>query len=316
MFAELRELRSSRAIRNARIPREKPLMTIRHMRIFITVYQEMNITKAAELLHMTQPAVTRSIKELENYYGLRLFERINHRLYRTRSGDELYARALHIIESFDDLEKGLRNWDYFGVFRVGASITLGTSFLPGVIREFQFMYPHLKIHASISNASNIRQGILDNTLDVALVEGAISSEYICTEFLAQSRLRLILPAGHPLLQKQEPLLKDILEYPLLLRENGSAGRAFLDHVFAAHGLTTEPAWESASTQALIQAVAAGIGISILPEPLVKASVKDGVVTALDLKDEAFVRENYIAWHQQKYLSHTAKEFMELCHRMV
>ena len=84
-------------------------MTIKHLRIFVTVYQEGNVTRAASLLHMTQPAVTRSIQELENHYGIRLFERINHKLYRTKRGEDLYARALHILDSFDDLEKEFQN---------------------------------------------------------------------------------------------------------------------------------------------------------------------------------------------------------------
>lgn len=79
-------------------------MTLKHLRIFVTVYREMNITKAADLLHMTQPAVSRSIQELENYYGIRLFERINRRLYRTKESEEIYVRALHIVNSFHDME--------------------------------------------------------------------------------------------------------------------------------------------------------------------------------------------------------------------
>ena len=74
-------------------------MTLRHMRIFIVVYQEMNITKASNKLHMTQPAVTRAIKEIETHYDIQLFERLNHKLYRTRISDELYSHALHIVNS-------------------------------------------------------------------------------------------------------------------------------------------------------------------------------------------------------------------------
>ena len=105
-------------------------MTIRHMKIFLEVYRLENITQAAKTLHMTQPAVTRTIQEIEQHYGVRLFDRMNRRLFVTEAGRQFYAQALHIVESFDRMEKGLLNGDAFGVLRVGASISLGNFFLP------------------------------------------------------------------------------------------------------------------------------------------------------------------------------------------
>lgn len=290
-------------------------MTIKHLRIFVTVYQEGNVTRAASLLHMTQPAVTRSIQELENHYGIRLFERINHKLYRTKRGEDLYARALHILDSFDDLEKEFQNWDELGILRVGASITLGSILLPKLIQAFSALHPGLQIKATVSNTAAIQQGILDNTLDIALIEGTTSSEYICSDFLAKDSLRLIVPPGHPLSRKDRVSFTELSAYPILLRENGSAGRIFLDHIFAFHGLSIEPAWESVSTQALINAVAAGLGISILPERLVKPDIDAGHVATINLTDENFIRQNYIIWHRQKYLTATTEEFISLCKEM-
>lgn len=291
-------------------------MTIRHIRIFAVVYQEMNVTRAAEILHMTQPAVTRSIQELEHYYGIRLFERINHRLFKTESGKELYARALHIIESFDELEKGIKNWDEFGILRVGASITIGNFILPALVSKFQNSHPKLQIKVTISNTAAIQEAILDNNIDLALVEGTISSEYITTELLAEDHLCLILPKNHPLCTAECIQLKDLTAYPLLLRENGSAGRTFLNHVFAFHGIDFEPRWESASTQALVKAVSSGLGISILPMQLVTQDIDAGTVVSRIVKDEPFIRQNYIIWHQQKFLTRTAKEFIALSHSLV
>ncbi len=289
-------------------------MTIRHMRIFTAVYQEMSITKAADRLHMTQPAVTRAVQELENYYGIRLFERINHRLFRTKGGDELYARALHIVETFDDLEKEIKNWDELGVLRVGGSVTIGNFVLPDVVSQFQTLHPNLRVKVKISNAESIQQDILENRIDLALIEGggaAVEGQIVC-ETLSQSRLCLILRPDHPLLRAEEIYLRDLTEYPLLLREEGSAVRAFLNHVFAVHGADMEPMWESSSTQALIRAVSAGLGISILPEMLVVNDVASGTVVSRPVKDEAFVRENQMIWHKQKFLTNSAREFIGLC----
>lgn len=118
-------------------------MTLRHMKIFLAVYQTQHITKAAQQLRMTQPAVTRAIQEIESYYGIRLFERINRKLYITQTGTMFYTYAVHIVDSFDQMEKGLRDWDQLGLLRVGTTIALGTDLLPRVLVRFQQSHPNL-----------------------------------------------------------------------------------------------------------------------------------------------------------------------------
>lgn len=291
-------------------------MTLKHLKIFITVYQEMSITHAAEKLHMTQPAVTRSIQEIENYYGVSLFERMNHRLYKTESGNRLYAGALHIVDSFEDLEKEMSDWNESGILNVGGNVTLGNTFLPTAASSFQKEYPKLQLKITISNSAFLQQALLNNQLDIALIEGNVSSEYLFTELLSENRLLLILPKNHPLNEADKIYLKDLSRCPLLLRETGSSSRAFLDHIFAFHGITIAPMWESMSTQAIIKAVTNGLGISILPEPLVAEPVRSGLVTARTVEDESFMRKNYIVWHQQKRLNKSIKAFIAICHALV
>lgn len=291
-------------------------MTLKHLKIFITVYQEMSITHAAEKLHMTQPAVTRSIQEIENYYGVSLFERMNHRLYKTESGNRLYAGALHIVDSFEDLEKEMSDWNESGILNVGGNVTLGNTFLPAAASSFQKEYPKLQLKITISNSAFLQQALLNNQLDIALIEGNVSSEYLFTELLSENRLLLILPKNHPLNEADKIYLKDLSRCPLLLRETGSSSRAFLDHIFAFHGITIAPMWESMSTQAIIKAVTNGLGISILPEPLVAEPVRSGLVTARTVEDESFMRKNYIVWHQQKRLNKSIRAFINICHSLV
>ncbi len=287
-------------------------MTVRHMKIFIEVYRTENITRAAALLHMTQPAVTRAVQELERYYGVRLFERINRRLSVTESGKQLYAHAVHIVNSFDEMEKGLRNWDEMGVLRIGASITLGNFLLPDLTVQFKKRHPDLQIRVQISNGARIQQALLDNRLDLAMIEGAVSEEHLHTEAFTQDRLVLILPPGHPLCTARNIRLQDLSGYDFLLRERGSAGRTFLDHVFAVHGLALTPAWESTSTHAIIKAVHAGIGISFLPEQLVKEEIASGLVVTREIEDEEFTRKHFLVWHENKFLSPSAQSFIQLC----
>lgn len=304
------------ADQSARIGVEDDSMTLKHLRIFIAVHQEMNITKAAARLHMTQPAVSRAIQEMEQYYGVRLFERMNHRLFQTECGRSLYDRALHIVDSFDSMETELRDWGSSGRIRVGSSITIGNYSLSAIISSFQEKHPAVQVHATISNTANIELAVLDNELDLGLIEDYPVNPSLIASPLAHDHLSLILPVGHPLCRTERICIRDITAYPLLLREKGSAGRSFLDHVFAVHGLSCTPLWESSSTQALVRGVSAGLGLSLLPDRLVRADIESGAVATRPVEDESFTRTSYLIWHEQKYLSDLLKEFIALSQTVI
>lgn len=289
-------------------------MTIRHMKIFIEVYQTGNMTRAAEKLYMTQPVVSRTIQELERYYGVKLFERINQRLSITEAGHQFYSYALHIIDSFDQMEKSLRDWDELGVIRVGASVTLGSILLPKVLKSYQNVHSGIKVIATVTNGTKLQNMLENNELDFALIEGGIASENLVTEELGEDRLILLLPQDSDLMSQKKLHLSDLIAYPFLLREKESISRILIDHIFALHNLTISPLMESVSTHAIVQGVHEGLGISFMPEHLVKHSVESGFVASMLVEDEDFQRKNYIVWHKNKLLPKSAKDFIALCHK--
>lgn len=280
------------------------------MKIFIAVYRAGNVTKAAEALYMTQPAVTRAIQELERHYGTRLFDRINRRLYVTEAGRQLYAYALHIVDSFAQLEQRLGNWDETGVLHIGASVTVGNFLLPRVLDTLRERHGGLRVRAVISNGQTLQEKLLDNQLDFAVIEESVRHDHLCSACIGQDRLVPVLPPGSPY-KDRAPALAELAGQALLLREPGSAGRSFLDHVFAAHGLCAEPVLESVSTQALVQAVHRGLGISFLPERLVRPAIEGAYVATCRVADEDLVRGNHLVWHRHKFLTAPAKEAMKL-----
>lgn len=285
-------------------------MTLRHLRVFLAVYQTQNVTRAAERLHMTQPTVTRAVQELERYYGVRLFERINRRLYITQSGRQLYARAVHIVGSFDRMEKELKNWDEFGLLRIGATPTLASVLLPKTLMTFEKKHPKLRVRCSVENGTHLQEALADDRLDFALIEGEVAAEHLHAEPFSEDRLILLLPPDDPRRNAPALTLRELAESPLLLREKGSMGRSFLDRVFAAHDLPLEPLMESISTHAIIQAVHAGLGISFLPQRLIRHSVESGFVATRAVDDEPFVRRNFAVWHEDKFLTRSARELLE------
>ncbi len=286
-------------------------MTLRHMKIFVAVFRHSNITKAAQELHLAQPSVSLAIKELENYYGIRLFERIGKRISPTEGGKEFFGYSLHIVSLFEEMEKRMKNWDVSGTIRIGSSITIGTHILPGLIRNYQAEFPDLKINAIISNSSTIENHILDNTIDLGLIETQPEHEDIQAVPFMKDSLCAVVGCSHPLAKESSVTLSDLAQYPFLMREKGSAGREILDSYFSIQQLNVRPAWESSSTQAIVKGVAEGLGVAVLPYLLVEKDIQEKTVRMLPFT-RPLSRDLNIIYHKSKYLTPNMKAFLSLC----
>ena len=165
----------------------------------------MNVTRAAENLYMTQPAVSRAIREIEQTYSIRLFERLNQRLYLTDSGRRMHAYAVHIVDTFDRMERELSDGDERGVLRVGASITLGNYELPAVARRMKQERPGIRLQATVANVDTLKDMLLDNRLDRGHDRSADRSPRFDgrSRFPATSWL-LILPPESPAAAERPP----------------------------------------------------------------------------------------------------------------
>ncbi|MGL5694691.1 MAG: LysR family transcriptional regulator, partial [Peptostreptococcaceae bacterium] len=149
-------------------------MSIRHLRIFIMVAECGKMSVAAEKLFITQPSVSQVIKEIEDYYGIRLFERLSKRLHITESGELLLKYAKHIVESFDDMERILKYKGQHVSLRIGATITVGNCILNDIIDKVEKENPQISTKVTINNTDIIENMLLNSELDVAIVEGIIS----------------------------------------------------------------------------------------------------------------------------------------------
>lgn len=286
-------------------------MTLRHMKIFVTVYQNKGITKASEMLHLAQPSVSLAIRELEEYYGIHLFERIGRRIFPTECGKDFYGYALHIVSLFDEMEKKVRNWDTIGTLRIGASVTIGTHLLPGIIQRASALFPDLTIEVFINNSTSIEEHILDNTIDIGLIENRPELPEVVFEPFMKDSLCAVVPPGHPLNRKRSVTLPQLAKYPMLMREHGSAGREILDACFALKQITVHPLWESSSTQAIVKGVAAGIGISVLPYLLVEKDIQEHLIAQIPVTPP-LQRDFNIIYHKSKYLTGNMHAFINAC----
>lgn len=289
-------------------------MTLRHMRIFVSVFQSGGITKAAHSLHLAQPSVSLAIREMEDYYGIHLFERIGRHIFPTEAGKELYGYALHIVSLVEEMEKKIKNWDNIGTLRVGTSVTIGTYILPALITKSKENFPGLTIEALIHNSEKIERCILNNGIDIGLIETRPEHPDIVYEPFMKDSLVAIAAPSHQLAAEQNVTLSRLAQFPLLLREKGSAGRDVLDACFSLEQITARPLWESASTQAIIRGVAEGIGVAVLPSLLVEKDIAKHSVIQVPLA-HPLRRDFHIIYHKSKYLTSNMKGFLQLCKKM-
>lgn len=288
-------------------------MTIRHLKIFLSVCEcSFNTTKAAEKLHMSQPAVSLAIKELEQHYGVILFDRIGRRLKITEAGQRLTEYASHIISLFDDMEKGMKDWDSFGMIRIGASITIGSQFFPNYVKAFYNRFPGTEINATIGPSEQLEQKIINNELDLALIEGVPHAPSLIAEEYMEDHLTVICPANDNYYQGKRFSVDEFRQQRFLLREHGSGTRETFDHTVEAAGFSVVPAWEAMSTTALVNAVINGLGIAVLPYRMVIGPLKRGLIVSASVKGLSFKRKYQIIYHREKRLTSSARAFIDLC----
>lgn len=288
-------------------------MTIRHIIIFRTVCENgYNFTKAAEALHMTQPAVSLAMKELEQYYGVHLFDRIGRRLQITDVGKHFLQYSIHISDLFSDMETGLRDWDSKGILRIGASITIGSQFLPGYVKAFSEVCPGIDVRVTIEQSERLEQKILANELDFALIEGVVHDSRIVSEAYMEDRLSVICAADQGWTQGQIISVEDFQKQRFLLREKGSGTREVFDHVATQAGIHIVPVWEAMSTTALVNATINGLGISVLPHRMILSAWRQGLIYTVQVEGLSFSRNFHIIRHKDKFLTASAERFIALC----
>ena len=282
------------------------------MIIFRTVCEsDYNSTKAADQLHMTQPAISLAIKELEQYYGVRLFDRIGRRLKITDSGKLFLQYAIHITDLFDDMETGLRDWDSKGILRVGASITIGSQFMPGYVKAYSDICPGIDVRVVVEQSDTLEHKILTNALDFALIEGIPRDPRIIAEAYMQDQLSVLCSADKGWKQGQTISRQEFKKQRLLLREKGSGTRDVFDRVTAQAGIHITPAWEAMSTSTLINAAITGLGIAVLPSRMIQPALDSGQIITVNVEGLDFKRNFYVIRHKDKFLMPSAEKFIAL-----
>ena len=207
-------------------------MTLRHLKIFITVCDAGSMTAAAKKLYISQPSVSQAISELEAHYHTRLFERLGRKLYITEAGKKLLSYARHILSLTEQAERELNDLNKSGTLRLGASMTIGTYLLNDMIKSFLSIYPDVQILTTVDNTKVIEEMLLSDQLDLALVEGPVHSADIVEETFRKDELVLICSPEHPWAAKKQIEMQELNNCSFIVREEGSGTREIFEIAMA------------------------------------------------------------------------------------
>jgi DNA-binding transcriptional LysR family regulator len=236
---------------------------------------------------MTQPAVTFQVRQLEEYFNTRLFDRTHNRISLTEAGERVYLYADKIFALYSEMENSVRDLtgEVSGVLLVGASTTIAEYMLPALLGDFKAKYPEVQIRLQVANTDGVVSMIENNVIDLGVVEAPVANKNLVVESCRSDKMVLVVPNNHPLASEDKVEITRLLDYPYICREEGSGTReVMLESLIEAgadpHQLNI--VMELGSPEAVKGAVEAGMGISILSRATIEKELKLNTLVAIDL----------------------------------
>ncbi|MEY8732361.1 LysR substrate-binding domain-containing protein [Peribacillus frigoritolerans] len=261
-------------------------MKLENLKMFCLVVDEGSISQAARFSFLSQPAVTRQIHQLENYYNTLLFDREEGRLRVTEAGKLLYPFAKAIVNDFNHSKEVIQQstGKYNANLIVGASLTIGEYLLPSLLGRFKKQQPEIKVTLTIKNTPRVLEDLSNDVIDLALVEGLVENTDFIVDKFAEDELILVCPSDHPWKDRKEIQLEELGNERMIWRESISGTRLIVENMLREHGVLEkiESYMEIGSTQAIKSAVEAGLGISILPRLTVARELEQGFLREVNI----------------------------------
>lgn len=287
-------------------------VTIRHLKIFVTVVKCGKMREAANTLFLSQPTISQAIRELEAHYGVKLFERLSHKLYVTQDGERLFQQAQHIIDAFEGLDAVMKQAASSSVLRIGGSVTVGTCLLHTLVTQLESSLEHIEAKVVINNTSHIEEQILNNTIDIGVVEGLVKNKNIMNIPIYEDELVIVAGKEHPFYQVKELSISQLEGQAFVSREEGSIERNQYEQYLLENGIELKQAWSCTNTDAIKRAVMNGRGLAILSKLLVEKEVAKKELSIVTIKDIKMSRDIQLIYHKDKFLSQPMQTFISIC----
>jgi len=288
-------------------------MNLNQLRIFAEVAHAGSITRAARRLKVSQPAVSKQISELEERLGVALFDRGARGVQVTHAGRalEVHARRIFAVEKAAEDELAEMAGLTRGRLSIGASTTIGSYLIPGVFGRFHRLHPSVKLELEIANTAVIQTALLEGHLDLGLTEGFVPSTALSVEHVASDEMVLIVAPNHPLAATASVSARQLLHVPFIMRERGSGTRDVIEASLAQLDIEIEPTMALGSTEAVKNAVAAGLGVAMVSKLTVELELATGRLLTVDVNDLKIRRALHLLRLQRKRQSPAIEAFATL-----
>ncbi len=288
-------------------------MNFYQLAYFKKVSETNSISRAAEELLITQPAVSKQIKALEDELSVRLFDRIGKKVYLTRTGEVLYSHADRILRSVEEAKTAVRDMsaECSGELVIGTSDHISIHRLPGVLKTFINAFPKVELKLRCHRSETILDMVNRNLVDLGVITLPRPAPHLVTKIIWKDPMSVVFLKDHPLAAFQTVRLRDVAKYGMILTEAGTETRRMIDEAFSRKGLAPNIAMEAAYLETVKSLVKAGLGISVLPNKAVETEVQGGVLAKSTIADATLSRDLGVVYLKGKFLSKPAKEYLKM-----
>jgi DNA-binding transcriptional LysR family regulator len=289
-------------------------MADRRLQVFHAVAKHLSFTKAAEALFMTQPAVTFQIKQLEEHYNSRLFDRGHGRISLTPAGVVVQEYAERILGLSAELETRLKEMtgEVAGPLLVGASTTIAEFLLPRVLGEFKSSYPKVVPRLFVANSEAVQDRVVEHTLDIGFIEAATHHPSVVIDVCCEDELHAVCAPTHPLAKLKSVTPKALTQYPFISREPGSGTREVIDRYFEKAGIRPEAmqvVMELGSPEALKGLATTGLGFTIMSGAAVAKEFRRGELARIPLAPR-LIRNFSVVYPKERFRSRLVNTFVQ------
>jgi len=293
------------------------MIDLERLTVFRAVAQARNFTRAADLVHLTQPGVSKHIKHMEDYLGVPLFDRLGRRVALTQAGEILLEATEEVFALVEAAEQRIRDLSGMraGRIRVAASFPIAIYILPQVVAAFRKTYPAVNLKLQMSTSADIKTEVLANRADIGLVSSEVHDPRLLARQFRSDDLVVIVPRNHRWANSRQILAKDLLTETFIVAARGAGVRAIIEERLRAKGLALENVLNFVNSEGVKHAVEAGLGISVQPRSIVQREIATGSLRALALGDiDASIRYFFV-YLRKKHLTAADEAFLSVLTRM-
>ena len=288
-------------------------MNLNQLKIFYTAVKEGNLSAAAEVLFITQPAVTKSIQRLQEHYELKFIDYVGRKLVLTDAGQALYKIAENIFEMENYAEESIKDFKERkrGHIRILASESFGDYYLPEVVIPFCKAHPLVQVSMNILPTELVVENTAGLKCDVGFISYAVRHEKLTVREVLEDELVIITSKRHPLKGKRVLRPNDLEGQSMIMHEEGSAPRRAIDDFLQRHGITVKIPMELTSNRAIKRAVEHGLGIALVSRKVAQEEIEQRRLVALSLADSTMKRKFFLIHHKDKYISESLQRLMDM-----